>query len=183
MSKLMIAVIAIFVLLLAGCGAKIAKSATGKMTPEKLAGLIAKFDETAKAEANSVAFKLRDRDIILVYDVKADRMRVVTPVAQAALADEDILIRMLQANYDAVLDSRYAIANNAIWAVFVHPLSSLAEEDFLSGIAQVVTAAETFGSSYTSGAFVFGGGDSNTIHEDLLKELEKAVGEKNGRDI
>ena len=82
---------------------------------------------------------------------------------------------MMQANYDAVLDVRYAMANDIIWAVFIHPLSSLTQKEFLSGVAQAVTAAETFGTSYTSGAFVFGGGDSSSIHEDLLKELEKAT--------
>jgi len=154
-----------------------------KMTPEKLTGLITKFDKEAKTEGNGITFTLNERDLILIYDVKADRMRVITPIAAAALADEDILKRMLQANYDAVLDSRYAIANNVIWAVFVHPLSSLTEEDFISSLVQVVTAAETFGVSYSSGAFVFGGGDSNTIHEELLKELEKAAEEKGRRDI
>jgi hypothetical protein len=111
----------------------------------------------------------------LVYDKNADRMRIILPVAQSGIASEDILIRMLQANYDAVLDVRYAMANDIIWAVFIHPLSSLTQEDFLSGVAQTVTAAETFGTSYTSGALVFGGGDSNSIHEDLLKALEKAT--------
>ena len=64
--------------------------------------------------------------------------------------------------------------------MFIHPLGSLTQEDFLSGVAQVVTAAETFGASYTSGAVVFGGGDSNEIHKDLLDQLEKAAG---GKDI
>ena len=152
------------------------KSAThAKMTGEKLATLIQKFDEDAKIEGNSVQFELNDRDIYLVYDAAADRMRIISPIAPAAMADEDILQRMMQANYDAVLDSRYALGNNIIWSVFIHPLSSLTKEDFLSGIAQTVTAVETFGTSYTSGAMVFGGGDSNAIHEDLLKQLEDAT--------
>ena len=82
--------------------------------------------------------------------------------------------RMLQANYDAVLDARYAIANDIVWSTFIHPLTSLTEDDFISALAQTVTAAETFGTSYTSGAVVFGGGDSSGIHEDLLEELQEA---------
>ena len=82
---------------------------------------------------------------------------------------------MMQANYDAVLDARYALANDIVWSVFIHPLSSLTQKDFLSAVAQTVTAVETFGTSYTSGAVIFGGGDTNTIHKDLLKSLQKAT--------
>lgn len=151
-----------------------------KMSGDSFAQLIQKFDTKAKVGKNNVQFKVKDRDLFFVYDNKMDRMRIISPIAQAGLANEDILTRMLQANYDAVLDARYALGNNVIWSVFIHPLGSLTQEDFLSGVAQVVTAAETFGASYTSGAVVFGGGDSNEIHKDLLDQLEKAAG---GKDI
>lgn len=150
-------------------------TSTEKMTPGKLITLIQKFDKDAKVGGNGVEFKVNERELFMVYDKNADRMRIISPVAQNGIASEEILIRMMQANYDAVLDARYAMANDIIWAVFLHPLSSLTQEDFLSGVAQTVTAADTFGTTYTSGAMVFGGGDSNSIHEDLLKELEKAT--------
>jgi len=145
------------------------------MTAESLTQLIKKIDENAEAEGNTVQFTLQERDLILVYDESVDRMRVITPIANAALADEALMARMLQANYDAVLDARYAVANNLIWAVYIHKLSTITEGDFLSGVAQAVTAAETFGTSFTSGAMVFGGGDSSDIHADLLKQLEEAA--------
>ena len=115
------------------------------MTPEKLTTLIQKFDEDATATGNSVTFSLNERELYLVYDKEADRMRIITPIAQSGIASEEVLVRMLQANYDAVLDARYALANDIIWAVFIHPLGSLTQDDVLSGIAQTVTAAETFG--------------------------------------
>ena len=151
-----------------------------KMSGDSFAKLIQKFDAEAKVGQNNVRFKVKDRDLFFVYDSKMDRMRIISPIAPAGLANEEILTRMLQANYDAVLDARYALGNNVIWAVFMHPLGSLTQEDFLSGVAQVVTSLETFGASYTSGAVVFGGGDSNEIHKDLLEQLEKAA---QGKDI
>ena len=175
MSKLYVIGLLICVLTLGACGSKIETTSSEKMTPKKLTTLIQKFDEDAKISGNSVEFTLNEQELYFVYDKTADRMRIITPVAQSSIASEDVLIRMMQANYDAVLDARYAMANDIIWAVFIHPLSSLTQDEFLSGIAQTITAAETFGTSYTSGAFVFGGGDSNSIHEDLLKELEKAT--------
>ena len=149
-------------------------AAVEKMTAEKLSELILTFDKEAKVNENNVQFMLAKRAVFLVFDKKADRMRIMSPIAPAGLANEDILTRMLQANHDAVLDVRYSLANDVVWSVFIHPMGSLTQDDFLSGVAQTVTAAETFGSSYTSGAMVFGGGDSNTIHKDLLKKLEEA---------
>ena len=174
MHKIIISALAfcLFILTASSCSTEPKSSA---MSGEALIDLIQKFDKDAKVQANGTAFKVNERELFLVYDTKANRMRIITPIAQAGLANEDVLIRMMQANYDAVLDVRYALGNNIIWATFIHPLGSLTQEDFISGIAQAVTAAETFGSSYTSGAMVFGGGDSNEIHKDLLEQLEKAA--------
>jgi len=145
-----------------------------KMNGEALASLIKRLDEDAVVAANRVVFKIAERDMMMVYDESADRMRVISPIIEAASVPAEVHERMLQANFDAVLDARYAVANDLVWAVFLHPLSTLTEDDFVSALAQTVTAAETFGTTYTSGAIVFGGGDSNVIHEDLLEELKKA---------
>ena len=153
---------------------KTSEKMTKKMTGKKLSDLILNFDENAVVDTNSVQFTILERPVFLVYDVKADRMRLMSPIGQAGLLDHEVLTRLMQANYDAALDARYALANDIIWSVFLHPLGSLTEDDLLSGIAQTVTAAETFGTSYTSGAVIYGGGDSNTIHEDLLKRLEES---------
>ena len=147
----------------------------GDMNGDVLAKIIQKLDEDAVVNGNSVVFEIAEREMMMVYDSEANRMRVISPVIQVSALPDGVMERMLQANYDAVLDARYAIANDIVWSTFIHPLSSLTQNDFLSALAQTVTAAETFGTSYTSGAVVFGGGDSSGIHEDLLKELQDAA--------
>lgn len=147
---------------------------TTAMTGAALSDIVRTLDSEAQVEGNGAIFTLQERDMMLVFDEAAGRMRVVTPILPSALLDEDILIRMAQANYDAALDARYAIANDQVWAVFIHPLPSLTEDDFLSGLAQTYTAAETFGTTYSSGAVVFGGGDTSGIFEDLEKQIEDA---------
>ena len=147
----------------------------GDMNGEKLAELIQRLDEDAIVNGNSVVFEITERELMMVYDSEANRMRIISPIIQVSALPEEVMERMLQANYDAVLDARYAIANEIVWSTFIHPLSSLTEDDFVSAIAQTVTAAETFGTSYTSGAVVFGGGDSSGIHEDLINELQEAA--------
>ena len=144
------------------------------MSGEKLAELIQRLDEDAVVRETSVVFEIAERELMMVYDSEAQRMRVISPIIPVSALPEGVMERMLQANYDAVLDTRYAIANDIVWATFIHPLSSLTEDDFISALAQTVTAAETFGTTYTSGAIVFGGGDSSGIHEGLLEELLEA---------
>jgi len=149
-----------------------AEESASAMSSDRMGEIIQKFDEDATIEDNRITFKVRERDLLIVFDNNADRMRIVTPIIQAAAVPESVHERMLQANFDAVLDSRYAIANELVWAVFIHRLSTLNEDDLMSGIAQTYAAAQTFGSAYTSGVIVFGGGDSNSLHEELLEELE-----------
>lgn len=148
-------------------------SAADNMTSRRMTEVVKNFDSKSKASDNRIVFKVREREILIVFDNDADRMRIITPIMQAGAVPAEIHERMLQANFDAVLDSRYAIANDVVWSVFIHRLSSLNEDDLLSGIAQTYAAAETFGTTYTSGVIVFGGGDSSSLHEELLEELEK----------
>lgn len=55
----------------------------------------------------------------------------------------------------------------------LHPLSPLTADQFLSGLAQTVLLARNYGTTFSSGALSFGGGDS----QDLLRELlEKSEG-------
>ena len=77
----------------------------------------------------------------------------------------------MQANFDTALDARYAIANGLVWGTFIHPLDSLTTRDFASGILQTKSLADTFGTTFSSGALSYGGGDSGAIIEDQLKEL------------
>lgn len=145
----------------------------GTTTLATLFELVRKIDPEAHIQGNAAQFRVQDRQLILVGDENAGRMRIMTPVAQVDALDGAILHRLLQANFDAVLDSRYAIADDLVWSVFIHPLPPMDEAQFANAVGQVYIAAATFGSTYTSGALVYGGGDSNAEHEKLLEELRK----------
>jgi hypothetical protein len=80
---------------------------------------------------------------------------------------------LLQANFDSALDARYAIAQDTLWGTFIHPLSELSDEEFLVGLAQTVNVVTSYGTSYSSGMFIFGGGDSSDIERQrLIEELK-----------
>ena len=147
------------------------------MTIDKLDIIVKRIDPEATRENNTWQFTLAERPVYIVADPAAGRMRVMSPVAQTSALAPGLLERMLQANFDAALDARYAIAQNLVWSIFIHPLGSLTERDLLSGTAQTVTAAINFGTSYSSGATVYGGGDTNGIlRRELLDELLKREG-------
>ena len=97
----------------------------------------------------------------------------MTAIRSAGNIPAEELMRVMQANFDAALDARYAVAQGRLWSVFIHPLGDLNKDEFLSGLGQVVNLALTYGSSYTSGALTFGGGDSNELHRALIDKLLK----------
>ena len=110
------------------------------------------------------------RSVTIITDENADRMRIISPVAQADSLDPKLMFRMLQANFDTALDARYSIAQGVLWSLYLHPLGSLSDERFLTGIGQVVNLAATFGTTYSSGGLTFGGGDSGELIQDLLEK-------------
>lgn len=107
----------------------------------------------------------------IITDEKADRMRVIVPIVKVEDIEEGELLRLMQANFDSALDARYSVANGVIWSAFIHPLSLLSDEEFISGLAQAMTAAATFGSTYSSGAMIFRGGDSDEKQRDYYESI------------
>lgn len=154
-----------------------AADTAGPMTGERLGAIVRTLDPNAEGSPNGYDLVIGERPVTIIFDETADRMRILTPIAPADPAGEALLTRMMQANFDAVLDARYAIAQDVIWSVYIHPLSPLTDKQALSGLAQTVTAAETFGTTFSSGALVFGGGDSSDLHERLLEQFEAAGGQ------
>lgn len=159
-------------------GPPVAKTSPQTMTPDGLDAIVKKIDPEAKRDANLWQFTVLERQVYIVADPGADRMRVMSPITQTSNITPALYQRMMQANFDAALDARYAVAQDLVWSVFIHPLGSLNERELLSGTAQTVTAAVNFGTSFSSGAIVYGGGDTNgIIGRQLLDELLKKEGQ------
>lgn len=133
--------------------------------------VIEALDEDALRQGNMWEFRLEGSRLLVATDPAQGRMRIMTPIAEAAALPEGAMERLLQANFDTALDARYAIASGLVWGTFIHPLDSLTTRDFASGILQTKTLADTFGTTFSSGALSFGGGDSNAIIDEQLQEL------------
>ena len=142
-----------------------------------------KIDKDIKRETNIWQFKLGARQVIVITDPVAERMRIMVPIGDAGLLSPELLTRLMQANFDSALDARYAIANDILWGTFIHPLTSLDEKGFVSGLAQAIAVAENFGGSFSSGAVVFGGGDSTRLQAQELLELLKKKAEDEKKNV
>jgi Tir chaperone protein (CesT) family len=142
-----------------------------------------KIDKEIKRETNVWQFELGKRQVIVITDPVAERMRIMVPIGDATLLNQALLTRLMQANFDSALDARYAIANDVLWGTFIHPLTSLDEKAFVSGLAQAIAVADNFGGSFSSGAVVFGGGDSTKLQAQELLELLKKKAEEEKKNV
>ncbi|GGX51632.1 hypothetical protein GCM10007385_20330 [Tateyamaria omphalii] len=143
------------------------------MTVMRMAEIIRAIDPDAQPAGNAIQFSIDDIPVVVIADPVADRMRAMVPIRSAEGLSADELMRLMQANFDSALDARYAVAQGRLWGVFIHPLSPLEKDQLLSAFVQTINVARTYGQTYSGGATVFGGGDSNGIYQELLKELQE----------
>ena len=146
-----------------------------RMTVERLNKLILAVDENAtKLRDHQWVFTVADLALVVIADPANDRMRIMSRVISADQMSPELLIRVMQANFDTALDARHAIAQGVIWSAYIHPLGSLEDDQFLSGVGQTANLVRTFGESFYSGAMTFRGGDSQgLIERQLIDELQR----------
>lgn len=141
------------------------------MTVERLFAIVQAIDPDAEISGSQAQMTIRDVPVVIVADPGADRMRAMVPIRAVAGMSADELARVLQANFDTALDARYAVANGRLWSVYIHPLSPLERDQFVSGLGQTVNIALTYGTFYSGGALSYGGGDSAGALRELIDEL------------
>ena len=98
--------------------------------------------------------------IFVLSDDSHDRMRIMAPIGELKDLEAGVLQMLLEANYDRALDAKYALRGKEVWSVSVHPLATLAPDDFASFLDQVVRLVKNTGSTYASSDLVFGAGRS-----------------------
>jgi hypothetical protein len=142
-----------------------------EMNNLRLQELIEGIGDNVEGRPGYWQFSLQGFPTTVITDEKADRMRVIVPVAAISEVDSDRWLRLMQANFDSALDARYSVAKGVLWSAFIHPLSTLSEQQFVDGLAQTVNLAATYGTTYSSGALIFGGGDSKQEQNKYYREI------------
>jgi len=141
-------------------------------TLEMMDKVLKELDPDLKRERNSWQLDLGTRQMVVIADPNAGRMRVMVPIRTESDLSVDDLSRMMQANFDTALDARYAIARGLLWGTYIHPLTGLSKKQFESGLAQTLSIVLTYGTTYSSSENVFGGGDSKEQIDEKVKDLE-----------
>lgn len=137
-----------------------------EMSGEKLKLLIEQSAETVEQNGNSIRFSYKERPLICIYDENANRMRIISPIVERNDIGEEELLNAMVANFHSALDVKYALSDEIIWAVFIHPLNELSVHQVLDAVEQVYNASVTFGTTYSSTDLVFPG---NTKKNDSIK--------------
>lgn len=148
-----------------------AQDAEPHMTLDRMGQIVEALDPQVSVSDAAFSFTIDDIPVLIVTDVRANRMRAMVPIRSADTMTAEEIQRVMQANFDSALDARYAIAQGRLWGVYLHPFKELERDQLISGIAQTVNVAKTYGALYTSGAGQFGAGDSGDLQRDLIEEL------------
>ena len=141
------------------------------MTLDRMGQIVQALDPQASVSQSAFSLTIDDIPVLIVTDVRANRIRAMVPIRSADTMTADELQRVMQANFDSALDARYAIAQGRLWGVYLHPFKELERDQLISGIAQTVNVAKTYCALYTSGAGQFEAGDSGEVQRDLIAEL------------
>lgn len=128
------------------------------MTNARLDELIRELSGEVEGHFGYWQLKVSSRKVLVVTDENHNRMRIMTPVTATSELGIEELHHLLSANFDRALDSKYALSQGKLWSIFTHPLAELTDEQFIGCVGQVVTLADNFGGSYSSGNLFFGGG-------------------------
>jgi len=148
-----------------------AEEAEPPMTIERMTQIVLALDPGAALGGAGFELTIDDVPVVIVTDINANRMRAMVPIRGVDGLTFDEMQRLMQANFDSALDARYAIAQGRLWGVFIHPFAELERDQLISGIAQTVNIARSYGTLYSSGVGQFGAGDSGRLQQRLIEDL------------
>ena len=127
------------------------------MNNTTLETLFTKVSDSIEGTKGRWQFTIDQVTFVCLTDTNHNRMRIISPILEASKLTEELKDNALLANFHTALDVKYAISDNILWSVFIHPLKELTEEQVANAIEQVYFANVTFGSSYSSTSLVFPG--------------------------
>lgn len=127
------------------------------MTPSKLGAILEKISDSIVSQKTQWRFIIKNVPFITIADSTHNRMRIMSPIVESDKLSEELKTASLMANFHTALDVKYAISDNVLWSVFIHPLMELTEDQVLDAVSQVYYAKVNFGTTFSSTSLVFPG--------------------------
>lgn len=90
-------------------------------------------------------------------------LRILIPIAPKTDA-QPFLDKLLEANFDLTLETRYALYENVLWGVFQYNFDTLTTQDFSTAIQRLINLKEKGISSYF-----------NEVIENRIRQVIKAA--------
>lgn len=133
----------------------IQKGYSQNMNNDKLGKILYVLADSIEGVPGNWKFKIQDRTFLCLTDEYHNRMRIVSPIIEQDKLSYPDLIKSLTANFHTVLDVKYALSDEILWSVFIHPLKELTKNQVIDAVEQVYAAANTYGSVFSSTNLVF----------------------------
>lgn len=149
------------------------------MNLSQMGAIITRLDSKAEHPRKGFwRFTIEGASVIVVGDNTHDRLRILVGIQSSKKLTQAQLSEITQANFDSALDARYAISQDILWAIYVHPLTSLANKQFISAIGQTVNLAISYGDGNSSGGILFDDGKTKDTqrYEMIQKLVAKGLG-------
>ncbi|WP_298955980.1 hypothetical protein [uncultured Nonlabens sp.] len=140
------------------------------MSNSRLDTIFKTVSDTIQGNNGRWQFIINDIPIICVTDVNHNRMRIISPIIAYSKLNEEMKTNALVANFHTALDVKYAISENLLWSVFIHPLKELTEKQVADAVKQVYLAHVNFGTTYSSTPLVFPGSNEKANKKEVLKK-------------
>ena len=135
----------------------------GATTIQDLEEILKDEAEELEVQGGQLAFRYDNRTMVILTSETHDRMRLISPITSEDTLTDEQRKELLAANFSSALDGRYAVSNGIVFAVFLHPLSTLDESEFRSALRQVSSLVANYGGSYSSGEIQFGAQEEDPI--------------------
>jgi uncharacterized protein (DUF1697 family) len=126
-----------------------------KMTPTKLGTMLETISDSIVSRSSQWQFIIKNTPFIAIADSTHNRMRIMSPIIESDKLSENLKTASLMANFHTALDVKYAISDNVLWSVYIHPLKELTENQVLDAVSQVYYAKINFGTTFSSTSLVF----------------------------
>lgn len=75
--------------------------------------------------------------LLVLLSEDSSWLRILLPLASAEQA-QPFFDKLLEANFDTTLETRYAIHQNVLWGVFQHNFATLTAADFCAAVARLL---------------------------------------------
>jgi len=120
------------------------------MTPARLEAWLRDETDSFEVVDGQLRFLHGGVRMICLHDVRTDRLRLVAAVSEESALTVVSARILLQANFGNTLDARYAIRDGVLYAVYLHPLSTVVIRDLESALDQVANLVRNFGTTFSA---------------------------------